>query len=216
MIRNTARAAIALATVATVLVALALPAAAATGSITAGTINLGTVNPVETYSTSIGTAPPEGAPCPTTGADQTIDIDFDGSGGTMVTGVSLEKVQLEVPAGSGSWYYGNVSLGSGPKNGTISGGTITQNLSLRLTFSRITNPVGTSCDVKTAALCTLQTNMTLTGSWSGGLTPPGTMVVSGGPFPVARAGACNAPFATRFPATAPFASSSATGLTVVF
>lgn len=215
MTRRVARLSLAIATALGVLAALALPAAAATGSITAGTISLGTVNPSESYVITIGGPPPAGAPCADDGVDPTIDITFDGSGGTLVTFLNLGKHQLQVPGSSGNWYAMKVALGTGSKAGTISGGTITQNLSLRITFHPIVNP-SVDCVNDTNAVCTLQTNLTLSGSWSGGNTPPGTAVVSGGPHNVTRAGACAAPFATRFPATGTLAQATVTGLTITF
>lgn len=197
------------------LLIMASPASASTGNITAGSFSIQTVNPVETYSFTIGGAPPANAPCADDGVDPSIEVTFDGSGGTLVTGVNFGKGQVEVPAASGNWYYMNLSLGTGTKTGTISGSSITQAISLRATLHPITNPL-TDCAVKTTAVCTLQTNMTLSGSWSGGNTPPGTAVVSGGPFNIGRAGACAAPFATRFPATGTLAQATVTGLTVTF
>lgn len=193
------------------------PAVVVVGSAGSGELRLAALAGGPTIVLDFGAPPPLGAPCPPPAGPATVGIDFDGLGGTTVVTV-LAKFQVELFPGN--WYWFNLSLGTGPKTGTIAGGVLTQALSLRITFHRITTTPA-DCNVKTPSVCTLMTDLALTGTWPWGPVPaPGdTVALSGGPAPIKRAGACSAPMATWFPATPPMAQAhipAAAPLALVF
>lgn len=208
MRRTTTRGLLGLTTAFAVLMALAAPASASPGTITGGSASVTTVNPIEVYDFDLAGGPPAGAPCPD--KDGALDVNFTTN---TVTAGFLGGSQVQVPAGSGNWYWMNVSVTSGTF--VINMGppaTVAATVSLRITL----HPIG-SCDPKSTAVCTLASTLTLGGTWSGATaSPPGVATLSGGPFNIVRAGACAAPFATRFPSAAPFAQFTITGMTVSF
>lgn len=179
------------------------------GSVSGGPLGIDTVNPVEHYDWMVDGSLPAGAPCPADPTPPELTLDFDGSGGTTVTGVSLPRTQFVFWS---TWFYVEYSLGgTGSRVGSISGSSFFQSLPLQA----VIRPINAGCALG-SVICTLRTTLSLSGTWSGGLTPPGTAILAGGPANIIRGGPCTAPFATRFPATAPLAQATLSNLTIAF
>lgn len=163
-----------------------LAAAPASAAVNTGVVQAGssiTINGTPPTVFPLGsppTTPNVCAPNPTWAAPS-IDVDFDGAGGTSISGPGAYHFAASDFVAGGTTFQIKVN-GVAATTGTVTGGTISQGLSVEAVVSDCAGVQ--KCKTKPIAL-------TVTGTWTGGLTSSGTATVSGTSPAVTAFPGCN-------------------------